>query len=357
MRRLLPLVLVACTSMDNVGASSQITGEGGTDAGGVPVIPPALDMDNATVLASGQRCPFGLAADETTLYWATWDGLFAMDKAGGDVRLVGAMPPGAEPGYGAPVIVPDGDSLYTGPYGVVRLPKGGGEGVLLDSGQNASRYLAVDATDVYFAGWPDGDTSLRRVSKAGGPVVEVASCPIDCGPLAVDERYVFAVSCSLLRVDKRGGGGVLEKAGAAPVLLAEGSCANLGQAIVTDEDNVYWTIDGASGRSSIARIAKSGGEVTILGDTISNLTAIAHDAEFVYWVDLGALEGLGPWVFRIARVAKAGGPVEDLAYGQWLSGRDLAVMGLAVDDSAIYFTRYDDAGYGGTVRMLPKPLD
>jgi hypothetical protein len=66
------------------------------------------------------------------------------------------------------------------------------------------------------------------------------------------------------------------------------------------------------------------------------------DDDFAYWTDRGKhLQSNG----RVARVPIGGGDVEVLA------GSQASSAGIAVDDSAVYWTNVDD----GTVRKLMKP--
>ena len=116
------------------------TGAAGSSTGAILRV--VLASGSVEVAASGEARPGPVAIDEGGLYWATFGGGPALDGAGS-----------------------------------VRMLAIGGAPVTLAAGESAPRSLATSASHVYWiSDAPDG-RHLRRVSKRGGPPLEVAHIP------------------------------------------------------------------------------------------------------------------------------------------------------------------------------------
>ena len=86
---------------------------------------------------------------------------------------------------------------------VRRLPKGGGAHTNLAIELMANiNGMTVDDTNVY---WTTNDGAVRKVAKAGGPPITLASCEANPARIAVDETHVYRVNrdtSELLKVPK-----------------------------------------------------------------------------------------------------------------------------------------------------------
>src|SRR5215471_12977480 len=127
MRRLLVCVLLAAC---------------GEDAAPVPT---------GTVLAGDQLMPWGIAIDETSIYWTTL-------------------------GQGA------------GPAQVLKMPKTGGTPTVLADGQQLPLEIAVDPDSVY---WTTLHGTVWRVAKSGGSPTVLADSQIYPLAIVVDATDVY----------------------------------------------------------------------------------------------------------------------------------------------------------------------
>lgn len=183
---------------------------------------------NYTTLASGQTNVWGVAADDTNVYWT--------NGGGGAVAKVPV-------GGGAPV------TLATGAAGEI-IARGG----------------------IVFYGTINGGASgsLWSVPAAGGSPSLITN--VEPMSLGAGDGYVFvgANGGDVLRIPV--GGGVPS------VIASSGTQAFTG--IAADDTNVYWT-DFDSGDVLTAPIC--GGAVVTLATGQKALTGIAVDANNVYW--------------------------------------------------------------------------
>jgi hypothetical protein len=191
---------------------------------------------------------------------------------------------------------------------------GGGMQVL--AGQRlAPSGIAVDATTVYWvdAGTATASGSVNKVPIAGGPVTMLASA-VNPSAIAVDATNVYFTTISVTAVDPGG-------------------------------HDTY--------ASTIARVPKAGGAVTVLVKsgvyTPSNLLV---DATSAYWVDGGDRSSDHTGIFK---VAIGGGVPTALAIGDFYN------RGLALDASSVYFATRDSIKKvpvaGGTATTLATAPD
>jgi hypothetical protein len=210
-----------------------------------------------SVLATGQRYPFGIAFDSTNVYWAT-----------GYVGV--AYPP---------------DSAMPG--AVLRVPLGGGTPATVGTGGRPAR-VAIDAENVY---WTDSLNGLiMKASLGGGAAVALASGQVEAMGLEAHRGQVYwttqqsHVSGSVMRVSASGG---------VPDTLASGE--DLPSEVAVDDSGIYWVNAGNSGTIMMLPPDGQGRPIALAFGGTAAGSAIAVDSKAVYW---GSVDG------ALKRIAK-----------------------------------------------------
>lgn len=224
-----------------------------------------------TVLDDGKRSPQsergGLVADEKYLYWKGGASILRMPKSGGTAEVVASE----NVGIGIDLAV-DNDRVYWVNHGyyspgtpnvpkpVYSASKSGGKVEIVADQQNAPHDIVVDNENVYWA----TPTSIVKKAKTGG-----------------EAQVVFQAS------DKEGV-----------------------DSLSIYKNDLYFAFraDGSS-RWSLARVAKTGGEKTILAKTYST-KQIAFDEKNVYFFDEDSIN-----YDVLCRMAIGGGDIERLDVG------------------------------------------
>lgn len=213
--------------------------------------------------------------------------------------------------------------MYVPAARLLSVPLSGGEltkhldleGLASMAADDAALYLAV-SRDLSAMSTPRGKGPtgrLVRVPLAGGAPVDLAT-NIEPRVVAVDrERVWFDGSF----VPKEGGKSPAPSGVKSPL------------AIAVDEDSVFYTAKG--GR--VLRLAKKGGATTVLAEGLPDEpSAVALDATHVYVSAVTWKSEETQQHGVLARVPKAGGPLEVLAKdvptarGAWVSGDDAFVL-------------------------------
>jgi hypothetical protein len=135
---------------------------------------------------------------------------------------------------------------------ILRVDKNGGGSPVIIALENQISGYGLDATNVYYL----TEKELKRVSKSGGPVVELANNLRNQSLIAVDETSVYWLA------QKEGESGVLmklAKGGGEPIMLA--SQIHYAKALLLDDQSVYWA-DYAD--DTLKRVAKSGGQPEVV---------------------------------------------------------------------------------------------
>jgi hypothetical protein len=140
--------------------------------------------------------------------------------------------------------------------------------------------IAVDTSDVYWAGW--GGTSPGHVFKmpiTGGTVTILATVAQGSFRIALDASYVYWTASA----NPAGTGAVMKVpiGGGAATTLASGLNGPIGIAI--DAANVYWA-DYRDG--TVMKVAKVGGSPSILAKQGLSPFYLAVDTTNVYWTDI-----------------------------------------------------------------------
>ena len=230
-------------------------------AGGQPIELAAVPVDaNGSFTAN---TAFDVAIDGEYLYY--------IDNHVGEVRkvpLAGGQPivlaSGEVGGYG--VAVDDTNVYWTirsGSGSIRMIPKGGGAPLTLASGQANPTDLAVDATNLYWVngGQTGGDGSVVKMPLKGGPALELASAQTRPNAIAIDARSVYWVDSGTIINNS----GVLTSIpdgmvmsvplnGGTPVVLAQGD--NQPVALGIDATHVYW-LDYGDETSGLSEVMKT----------------------------------------------------------------------------------------------------
>jgi hypothetical protein len=246
-------------------------------------------------------------------------------------------------------------------------------GIILASGQNNPRAIAVDGTNVYWMnrGWTDGDGSIMKVSRDGGAPVVLASGLCNAYDLAVDDLAVYwsggywsAGNCDTSMGIKRisvadgsafppiDGGGLLApfgewiyfgnsgatvmrapRDGGTPLTVAAGD-GDLMHAVAVDGTNVYWSTTTGPGVVSsgvysgrLFQAPIEGGVATLLASDLGEVDGIASEGVHAYWTDKYSAE--------LNRVPIGGGEVEVFADGG-LFPQDIKIL-----EDVVYWSTFD----------------
>jgi hypothetical protein len=287
----------------------------------------------------------GLALYGPNVYWATFSGIFAGSRDGGPATNVAPGP--------TMFVAVGGSNLYwtDGQATVVQVPQQGGNAITIFSDNNWDFLtgIAADDSNVY---WSNGGTILQAAA-GGGTVVTLVNGTGSCDyGLVVDDANVYCPTLppgAVVQIPKGGG---------TPVTLGtetDGGEYSQGEyygggtlGIALDGANAYLadfaTFPAGAGEVTVGAILEiplDGGATTTLATESEPPNAIAVDQQNVYWWN----QALG----TIKRVPKTGGAPVTLYAGQVTAGP--AVLGMAVDDTSVYWLMYNRIG---VMKLTPK---
>ncbi len=278
--------------------------------------PPECYSPNVVVMAKDES-PTAIAVDASHVYWAVAGNdcksgfIRRMPKAGGPVVTLAAdqpnpralavdqhrvyfynacgsgllrdVPKQGGPVFDYPIAVSDSgramavgsQDVYFSDYGLLRIPKGGGKQVHVDS--KAFVYaVAADASGAYWMGPAGGAGNYAVLAHQPGEVgATVLTNPSSIGnALAIDgESIFFAASPGIRRIPKTGGA-------ASTVVPAKV------WRLAVDEASVYWTDGFTGGAYTVNKAPKAGGTATVIASGAGGYVDIAVDDRCVYWADL-----------------------------------------------------------------------
>jgi hypothetical protein len=287
----------------NCGECANACDPGGACNDGVCTFPEIVSM--------GQGTPGPIAVDASRVYFVGSTSIYSIAKDGTDLVTLAST-------VSVSSIAIDSTSLYY--YSTVSIdsiPLGGGTPTMLAMPAASSvGAIAVDATDVYWV----GSGSLSKVPLGGGTPLVLATGTVGVNTIALDAAFAyFAYSGTVYRTPLAGGsmttlgttsGTVLDIAvDASSVYYAAGqigafaldgstnetlATASLPQRIATDAGSIYF-FNG----SSLSKVSKSGGDVSILAIDASPAD-LAVDDTSVYWTSRGA-DGVSGAVMKVAK--------------------------------------------------------
>lgn len=279
---------------------------------------------------SAAAWPNALLDDGENLYFTDFFSslVHRVSKNGGPAsRLYGD----AEESWRGTGLAIDANHLYAAFFegSLVKLPRGGGEPVVLASGQRDVSSVAVHGSQLYwFVGYiPNvgGGPTIMTAGIDGGEPAVFASRQVGGASLLVHgDNLYWAANGAIMTAPAAGG---------EPVKLVADS---LGQAsaVTIHGGEIFWTARGTAAKAPL-----EGGVAELLEaapDVRSDSEHIAVDDTFVYVSDSQAR--------TVSRIPRAGGPAEVI------SPHDALGEGMVVDPDAVY---YADGATESIVR-LPK---
>ncbi len=225
-----------------------------------PEDPEAAYVPGASVLvlAAKQKQPYGIATDETHVYWGTWGSDDASDAT------------------------------------VMKVSKGGGALTTLASGYKWIGGIAVSASTVYFTGGYSTGGGVFGVGLDGGAVASLSSTFTNDN-IAVGPGGVYGTDShdSLVSVGLEGG---------PTATLSTGPDDSNTYGIAADATNVYWT--NFANPATLQKVPVRGGPTVSLAPT-KVAFGVALDATSVYWADAGDGTGIAPSPVELRVVAAA----------------------------------------------------
>jgi sugar lactone lactonase YvrE len=261
----------------------------------------------------------------------------------------------------------DGSNLYWAAKidgTIMKAPSGGGKPITLASNQEyPSTGIAVSGSRVYWFNY-FSQRQVMSVDIAGGEPVQLAAGGWDLRDLAVDETGIYfpdsGLEKTIMRMDREGG---------ALTTVATDSGATMLTAIAIDAESVYWTRLPAK----LMKVSKSGGTPVELG-TGDGARDVAVHGSHVFWLTGSALlktgvDG-GESVVLVDGQEYANSLAVDAENAYWVdftagnvmkvsvdggppttiaSGQD-SPQTVAVDDVYVYWSNGGDS----TIRKAPK---
>lgn len=219
---------------------------------------------------------------------------------------------------------------------VMKAPVGGGASAEIATSTLSPAYLTINATSVYWNDYdmPGSTGALWSAPLAGGAAVKLTTYIPDVatlGNLAVDDTNLYWVSYTTGTVH------AVSIDGGTATDLATGPPGPT--AVAVDAQYVYWLNAGQSGSGSIMRLPKKGGAPNTLATlNVDDLRgAIATDTKSIY-VRAGSVEG-----DNLFAVPLAGGTAASL--GAHADDR------LALDTDFLYANTIGDGGVVAIVKV------
>ncbi len=207
----------------------------------------------------------------------------------------------------------EGSNIYlTADFTVSTVPITGGSPVVLASGQNYARGIAVDGTNIYWANHamrPSVGTIMSMPLSGGSPVV-LASDPNAPNDVAVDAANVYWT-------DDGGAVQSVPLTGGNPTTLA--TSPSQAYAIAVDSTSVYWTVNSPTSQGNLMQVPLGGGPPVTLASCGG--FDLALDSVNIY---------LGSYSCGVLEIPLGGGSARGLGGG--------TIYGIVVDSSNVYWS-------------------
>jgi hypothetical protein len=288
--------------------------------------------------------PMQLALDADHVYWTDLDSYAQHSTIQRAPKKGGELPTMLAWNQDTPIaIAVDSTSLYWTTNGdlsaIVKMPLGGGAVTTLTQnvwGQIAS--IALDATNVYWAAYAaNGDVVATPLAGGSSSIYAAARYGASFG--VVDSSYAYwSEEGGVMRVPI--GGGTIER-------LAVVSHAT---ALAIDAENLYWLDPGTSSHGytdgAIVQMSLSTLQATTLLSNLANVSSLAVDNAYVYWTYYGT-DAVNDVDGAVYRMPIGGGNVTKLASNQQYC------YGLVMDATHLYWIDNFEA-YPGTIMKLAK---
>ncbi len=335
---LVPLALlvgVGCSS--SAGSSPDASGMGGSGGGGSGGAGAAGaagaatggaggggGTNSVTVLAAGENAPGTIVVDDTAVYWTTQTAVRQVAKAGGTATALFTAQDHPDWLNG------DDTTLYwtakTANKDLLSGAKTGGQTTTVASGLGGG--LLIDGTFAYWiqAGASSGNVIVRE-PKAGGGTLETIASQSNFGEIVADDQYLYWAEGYMGRIQRvvKSGGSIMDIRPADPQTTI---VARL------DATDVYFATFGTTAQSSaVLHLPKGGGATSTLATGLDQPSDMAVTDDAVYVVALGDVSTSG----ALVKLSKADGSTVFK-----ISSRH--AYALALDAQYVYWTEVGDTG-------------
>jgi hypothetical protein len=276
-----------------------------------------------------------IIVDDTWVYVHTTAAIRRVAKCGGPVQvLVDDYWPGVSWPSAAAFTLSSTTITFIANDAITQIAKNGGSPV----GQPQLPFANEDHLNTWAAGFwvwssvapsSSGPVELSKVDATGKPIAPAAVLDARIAKVLDDGTAAWVATESGLRVIVNG-----SVTAVSPIALTD----------LVDDGQFLYGVGGESvgAHTRVVRIEKSTNVVTMLADVGTLTWGVAIDAMDVYFTerDAGA----------VARVSKSGGTPSVIA-----ASSNAAAIAVAVDDTSLYWTLYDNPNGPAHVMVAPKP--
>lgn len=302
---------------------------GGGTGGGDPLdfdagAPEPNDAGPGEVFNPGRVGLYGVAVDDTFVFWTEATSVLKANKATGAVQALASNRPGGP----QRIDLDDSRAYWNEDAGTIHwVDKTGGASTRLHH-DNAAGVRIVAG----WAYWPNQVFgTMHSVRTDGSGLTTIAAGLSPAGDVTADGTWAWFTEAS--------GGGRLSKVaptGGPVTPVASGLCEPFGVAVDATHAYVAERCFGQAGRGTIRRVAHAGGAVSTLARGLSGPSLVRVSGGFAYW-----FETTGQ---AVRKVSVSGGPVITLA------NTPEAPLDLAVDATHVYWTEPN----AGHVKRTPR---